>query len=145
AKARLILKNDRLPRVPFASLASPWAKLCRVLRTLVDSCNLEASRLRSSGLPLLFFSISIALILSAPVLSQRRVDDPDDQEDLNRELWEFAKHSPYESIQSYIKDAQRASRATQAAEVELPTGWRITPAGTQVEVGRLPYEMVQFA
>ncbi|HBB95083.1 MAG TPA: hypothetical protein DC054_06805, partial [Blastocatellia bacterium] len=67
---------------------------------------------------------------------QRRVDDPDDEEDMNRELWEFAKNTPYESILSYIKDAQRTSRATQTAEVELPTGWRITPAGTQVEVGR---------
>jgi YVTN family beta-propeller protein len=31
------------------------------------------------------------------------------------------------------------------AEVELPNGWRIAPAGTQVEVGRLPYEAVMFA
>jgi len=29
---------------------------------------------------------------------QRRVDDPDDEEDMNRELWEFAKNTPYESI-----------------------------------------------
>src|SRR5207302_5985688 len=63
----------------------------------------------------------------------------------NRELWEFAKHTPYESILPYLKATQRASKATQTAEVELPNGWRITPAGTQVEVGRLPYEMVQFA
>jgi len=76
---------------------------------------------------------------------QRRVDDPDDQEDLNRELWEFARNTPYESMLAYVKDAQRASRATQTAEVELPNGWRIKPAGTQVEVGRLPYEMVEFA
>src|SRR5256884_1889550 len=88
---------------------------------------------------------TIVVICAVTVPAQRRVDDPDDQEDLNRELWEFAKHTPYESILSYIKDAQRASRATQTAEVELPNGWRITPAGTQVEVGRLPYEMVQFA
>src|SRR5437764_4683902 len=88
---------------------------------------------------------AIILICAVKVPAQRRVDDPDDQEDLNRELWEFAKHTPYESILSYIKDAQRASRATQTAEVELPNGWRITPAGTQVEVGRLPYEMVSFA
>ena len=76
---------------------------------------------------------------------QRRVDDPDDEEDLNRELWEFARNTPYESMLAYVKDAQRASRATQTAEVELPNGWRIKPAGTQVEVGRLPYEMVEFA
>src|SRR2546423_311376 len=109
---------------------------------------INISRLRNclpARLLWLAFSICVVLIFTTSVVSQRRVDDPDDQEDLNRELWEFAKHSPYESIQSYIKDAQRASRATQTAEVELPTGWRIAPAGTQVEVGRLPYEMVQFA
>ena len=93
----------------------------------------------------LVFSVSVVLIFATSVVSQRRVDDPDDQEDLNRELWEFAKHTPYESILPYLKATQRASKATQTAEVELPNGWRITPAGTQVEVGRLPYEMVQFA
>src|SRR5437899_3065042 len=92
---------------------------------------------------LLVPTIVLICVIAAP--AQRRVDDPDDQEDLNRELWEFAKHTPYESIRSYITEAQRASKATQTAEVELPNGWRITPAGTQVEVGRLPYEMVQFA
>src|SRR2546426_4284056 len=96
-------------------------------------------------------NISILLLLSFftfPSLAQesrsRRVDDPDDQEDLNRELWEFAKHTPYDSILSYIAEAQRRSKANESAEVELPNGWRIAPAGTQVEVGRLPYEMVQF-
>jgi len=76
---------------------------------------------------------------------QRRFDDPDDQEDLNRELWEFAKNTPYESILPYVAEEQRKSRANQITEVELPNGWRIAPAGTQVDVGRLPYEMVEFA
>src|ERR1051325_8808318 len=92
------------------------------------------------------FATALLLIgISVAASGQRRVDDPDDQEDLNRELWEFAKHTPYDSILSYVKDAQRASRATQIAEDELPNGWRIAPAGTQVEVGRLPYEMIEFA
>src|SRR5438270_7027300 len=103
-----------------------------------------AGAIRPSALLCLLLP-AIILICAVTVPGQRRVDDPDDQEDLNRELWEFAKHTPYESILSYIKDAQRTSMATQTAEVELPNGWRITPAGTQVEVGRLPYEMVQFA
>jgi YVTN family beta-propeller protein len=90
-------------------------------------------------------AICLAAILPCNTVAQRRVDDPDDQEDLNRELWEFAKHSPYESILTYVKEAQRASRASETAEVELPNGWRIKPAGNQVEVGRLPYEMVEFA
>ncbi len=93
-------------------------------------------------------SILLSILLAAALLAQdrqRRIDDPDDQEDLNRELWEFARHTPYESIASYIASAQRASRAKQTNEVELPTGWRIAPAGAQVEVGRLPYEAVFFA
>src|SRR3989441_6538475 len=93
------------------------------------------------------FFVFLLFLLTLPSLAQerqRRVDDPDDQEDLNRELWEFAKHTPYDSILSYIAEAQRRSKANESAEVELPNGWRIAPAGTQVEVGRLPYEMVQF-
>jgi YVTN family beta-propeller protein len=91
-------------------------------------------------------SLLIVLILiSTSAIAQRRVDDPDDEEDLNRELWEFARGTPYDSILAYVKEAQRVSRATQTAEVELPNGWRIKPAGTQVEVGRLPYEAVPFA
>src|SRR2546423_5842858 len=83
--------------------------------------------------------------VTIPSSGQRRVDDPDDQEDLNRDLWEFAKHTSYDSIQSYLADAQRKSRAAQTAEVELPNGWRIAPAGAQVEVGKLPYEALMFA
>jgi exopolysaccharide biosynthesis protein len=29
--------------------------------------------------------------------------------------------------------------------VALPNGWKIAPSGTQVEVGRLPYEAVSYA
>lgn len=108
------------------------------------SISINISRLRRATL--LFGSlIAIVALLTTLGLAQRKVDDPDDQEDLNRELWELAKGTPYDSILEYVKEAQRASRATQTAEVELPNGWRIKPAGTQVEVGRLPYEMVEFA
>jgi YVTN family beta-propeller protein len=101
--------------------------------------------IRKSLLLAVVFAICLVVTLPCNTVAQRRVDDPDDQEDLNRELWEFAKHSPYESMLAYVKEAQKASRATATAEVELPNGWRIKPAGTQVEVGRLPYEMVEFA
>lgn len=72
-------------------------------------------------------------------------DQADDEDDLNRELWEFAKQTPYEDALSYVARAQRQSQATRSAEVALPTGWKLAPAGTQVEVGRLPYEAVPFA
>src|SRR2546421_11765390 len=92
----------------------------------------------------IFQIVFLVILLTPAVHAQRRVDDPDDQEDLNRELWEFARHTPYDSILPYVAEAQRRSKANESAEVELPNGWRIAPAGTQVEVGRLPYEMVQF-
>ena len=88
----------------------------------------------------------LLVLLSTSAVAQNRVaDDPDDEADLNRELWEFASKTPYEKILSYVAEAQRESRETVKPEVELPNGWRITPAGTQVEVGRLPYEVVLFA
>lgn len=94
---------------------------------------------------LAFLLITFFLAAPSVVTQQRRVDDPDDQEDLNRELWEFARRTSYDSILPYVTEAQRQSKANEVAEVELPNGWRIAPAGTQTEVGRLPYQAVMFA
>ena len=76
---------------------------------------------------------------------ERKVDDPAEEESLNRELWEFARRTPYDRILPYVAEEQRKSQATQNAELELPNGWRIAPAGQQIEIGRLPYEAVPFA
>jgi YVTN family beta-propeller protein len=101
------------------------------------------------SLTIAFLSILSTTILLAVVVAaqerQRHVDDPDDQEDLNRELWEFAKKTPYDELLPYLAEAHRKAREAENASVELPTGWRVTPAGTQGEVGRLPYEAVFFA
>src|SRR5438876_4756116 len=97
---------------------------------------------------LVLIAAAFLLVLSISVTAQkpqRHVDDPEDQEDLNRELWEFAKQTPYESILSYVTETQRRSKDRQTAEVELPNGWRIAPAGIQVELGRLPYQAILFA
>ncbi len=86
------------------------------------------------------------LFLSLAVLGQERVaDDPEDEADLNRELWEFASHTPYEEMLSYVAALQSQARASVKAEVDLPNGWRIAPAGIQVPVGRLPYQSILFA
>jgi YVTN family beta-propeller protein len=72
-------------------------------------------------------------------------DRAEDEEDLNRELWEYLKGTPYEEALRYVAAAQaRAARAREDV-AELPNGWRIAPAGRQVELGRLPYEAVPFA
>lgn len=80
--------------------------------------------------------------------ASRRVAAPDqeeDEDDLNRELWEFARKTPYETALRYAAARQQAAQAVRAAEVALPTGWRIAPAGeAQTEVGRFPYEVVFF-
>lgn len=72
-------------------------------------------------------------------------DRAEDEQDLNRELWEYAKGTPYEQVLTYVAAAQARARAARVSEAELPNGWKIAPAGRQVEVGRLPYEAVPFA
>lgn len=90
--------------------------------------------------------LSVCLLSSTLAFAQDRVaDDPDDEEDLNRELWELGSTTPYEKILAYVAEEQRKSRETVKAEIELPNGWRLAPAGTQVPVGRLPYEAIMFS
>jgi YVTN family beta-propeller protein len=72
-------------------------------------------------------------------------DRAEDEEDLNRELWEYVKGTPYESALRYVSEAQAHAQAARVAEAVLPTGWKLAPAGRQVGLGRLPYEAVPFA
>ncbi len=72
-------------------------------------------------------------------------DRAEDEEDLNRELWEHVKGTPYAGVLSYVAAAQARAQAARVAEAVLPTGWKLAPAGRQVELGRLPYEAVPFA
>ena len=72
-------------------------------------------------------------------------DRAEDEEDLNRELWEYVKGTPYESALAYVSEAQARSQVARVAEAALPSGWKIAPAGRQVELGRLPYEAVAYA
>jgi YVTN family beta-propeller protein len=97
---------------------------------------------------ILLFHSSISLTARSQDRKSIRALAPDqaeDEDDLNRELWEFAKKTPFEELQRYVATAQQAAKAVQANEAVLPNGWRIAPAGTQTEVGRLPYEVVPFA
>jgi YVTN family beta-propeller protein len=72
-------------------------------------------------------------------------DRAEDEEDLNRELWEYVKGTPYAGVLPYVAAAQARAEGARVAEAVLPTGWKIAPAGRQVELGRLPYEAVPFA
>ena len=100
------------------------------------------------GLLLLFAcpaSLRIAAQTVEPVERADFFDRAEDEEDLNRELWEYIKGTPYSGALRYVAQAQARARDTRVAEAVLPTGWKIAPAGRQVELGRLPYEAVQFA
>jgi len=71
-------------------------------------------------------------------------DEPGSEQILNRQLWEYAKGTPYSSAEAYVANAQAKSRAMMSEEMELPTGWKIHPAGKQIQVGHLPYEAVIY-
>ena len=146
AKAGLDISPYRLPKGPLASLVSSWAKFFGLLRRLFKTFNSRLTSHQRHTEPFCVLQILFLVVFLAPtaLAQERRVDDPQDQEDLNRQLWEFARHTPYESIASYVAAAQRESQARQTAAVELPDGWRIAPAGALVEVGRLPYEAISF-
>lgn len=75
---------------------------------------------------------------SQPTWREDAPDQPTEEENLNRELWEFAKKTPYPRTIAKRQDSTKA-------EISLPNGWKLSPAGTQVEVGRLPYEAIFYA
>lgn len=76
--------------------------------------------------------------LSAP-------DQPGQEDLLNQELWRFAKGTEYEVAERHIEEVREKRQAAAVEEIELPNGWKIIPAGQQVEVGRLPEEAVFYA
>ena len=104
-------------------------------------------RFRSLRMTLLaLVLLSLTLGSAGQELRVKRGEAPDqagEDEILNRELWEFAKHTPYETALRHI--AEQTPQAAAPSEAVLPNGWKIAPAGTQVELGRLPYEAVLYA
>ena len=71
-------------------------------------------------------------------------DEPEEMEDLTRELWKFARGKGYDQAVRRA-NASATKFAAQTPQLRLPTGWVLAPAGAQVELGRLPYEAVSFA
>ncbi len=71
-------------------------------------------------------------------------DVPGTEHILNSELWTFAKGTPYSSIQSYLKREHALSQASESGEISLPTGWKLAPAGMQVELGRFPCDAIIY-
>ncbi len=97
---------------------------------------------------IIFFVSALSLFVVSSGYTQSRdnfeFDQPGSENTLNRQLWEFAKGTPYSTVESYVARAQAKSRAAMSDELQLPTGWKINPAGKQVGVGRLPYEAIVY-
>ncbi len=72
------------------------------------------------------------------------LDVPGQEQKLNAELWRFAKNSSYEVVQADLQQKHKESQKNLPAEVILPTGWRMAPAGHQLELGRYPMVAVPF-
>ena len=94
-------------------------------------------------LVLSLFPCAHALAQSSPPSRHIDVDDPADEEILNREIWETMKGLPYTVATSHAARRQKEG-SSRDATVALPTGWKIAPAGTQAPVGRLPYMALPF-
>ncbi len=96
---------------------------------------------------LLFYYLVASPFISGTALAQNSdegFDVPGTEHVLNSELWTFAKGTPYSSIQSYLKKEHALSQAAESGEISLPTGWKIAPAGKQVELGRFPCDAIVY-
>jgi YVTN family beta-propeller protein len=92
--------------------------------------------------------LNTLLLVSAVSGQEKRgeemmADEAGQEENLNRELWESIKKTPYANALRYVEAARQV--AVRSAEVALPTGWKLAPAGRQIEVGRLPFEAISYA
>lgn len=72
-------------------------------------------------------------------------DMPGEDDVLNEEIWHFVRKTPYSEVVKYLETRPKAGGASFFTSLELPTGWRISPAGVQIEVGRFPHEAVFHA
>jgi len=77
----------------------------------------------------IFLSIFISFISLAPAQDRKEsrvvgLDEPEDEDDLNSELWEFAKKTPYADALRYIRAAQQQSQATDRKSTRLNSSHR---------------------
>lgn len=93
---------------------------------------------------ILFAGFSLAQVKPKDVAREMDFDEAGAEETLNRELWEAVKKTPYENALRRVARFKQAARSSLLSRATLPNGWRIAPAGEQVEVGRLPMEAVAY-
>jgi len=95
---------------------------------------------------LLLCSVGLTAGRCQPPAKTIDVDDAADEERLNREIWETMKGLPFSAVKVHLESLAHSQRDTRqpAAIAPLPTGWRLSPAGVQVPVGRLPYTAIPF-
>lgn len=104
---------------------------------------------RLSGVLSFLFAVVVVCgsvgTLSAKTERDLAPDQLGDDDVLNEELWQYSKKTPYSQAMEHIARRAQEPKPTSPAQITLPSGWRISPAGTQVEVGRFPHEAVPYA
>ena len=101
-----------------------------------------------SFLSMLLWFVTVAAAVPARSDTDYRFaapDRPGEDENINRELWQFAKKTPYTEATQHIARRKKKDHVVSSAEATLPTGWKIAPAGEQVRVGTFPHEAVAYA
>jgi YVTN family beta-propeller protein len=97
---------------------------------------------------MLLFLVAVTVAVAAQSGAEYRLvapDQPGEDENINEELWRFIRNTPYTEAMQHIARLRKESHSLSPAEVTLPTGWKIAPAGRQVGVGTFPHEAVAYA
>src|SRR5581483_3816608 len=94
--------------------------------------------------------LGMLFLLHSPLLALDNddtpgLDVPGQEQKLNAELWRFAKNTSYEAVQKDLEKDHEDSHKALPMEMRLPNGWRMAPAGSQIELGRYPMVVTPFA
>ena len=98
----------------------------------------------------LLMVLSVLVLMASNVIPCQAQDDdegfdvPGTEHLLNSQLWAFAKGTPYSSMQAYLQKQHTLSRQSEPTEMSLPTGWKLAPAGVQVELGKFPADAIAY-
>src|ERR1035441_9919003 len=104
--------------------------------------------MNSTPLVVIFFSVFWGACLPVLALEDEDtpgLDVPGQEQKLNADLWRFAKNTSYEAVQKDLEEKHGESQKTIPRELRLPNGWRMAPAGNQLELGRYPMVVTPFA
>jgi hypothetical protein len=113
AKAGSVIQFDRLPRVPLATLASPWAKFFRLLRRLVNPD--DPGLLLAPAFTLAaMLCVSSTPLLGHTTLNSAPIPPPSDQSEVRgavQRIFNQLKAGEYEALYESLPSSSRSRLA----------------------------------